>query len=135
MNDRQIDALIAEKVFGWQRLSADEAYKWTMSQPAPPPARNACRAPAWIFDGNMMACEGCGSLPEFTANPGDSQRLREKLAERFTYYSLDWLRTNGEPGFCFAVHGENEEIFRSEFEATEEMAVAKAALLTVGVKV
>lgn len=118
MSDEQIIEALAIKVMLWHRNSD-----------------------GWVdAAGNQQRWVGsCGTdcaHPQFEplTNPADSKQLREKLAERWDYH-LNRIYTVQGGYFRFRLVSFS---LTAEWQAeadTEELAVAKCALLTVGVKV
>lgn len=130
MNDRQIDALIAEKVFGWKWYTAPNGFKVLFS-PSDSMLVNTEDAPCYVErEGQYQHTHN------YTTDPAASRQLREKLAERFTYVRVDICNgvITGSRAYIARAWHPAKESFSAEAD-TEHMAVAKAALLTVGVKV
>lgn len=134
MTDREIDALIAEKVFGLEPCDG-----WT-------PTGSPFFGMAKNCSNNREDEHNCyprDFAPFFTTNAEASKSVRVKLAEVWNDYSLNLVsedcRTASGEKFEFSVRRidvKTGTIQATCFEVgdTEEMAVAKTALKTVGVE-
>ena len=110
---RKIDAVIAEKVMGWDVIENSD---WLIGRP-----------------------RGHGTteyVPRFTTDPAASKQVREKLAERWTILKLTLCPNAYTTKIMFEVgmYGHRRERFR-EFAETEELAVCLCALKSIGVEV
>ena len=110
---RKIDAVIAEKVMGWDVIENSD---WLIGRP-----------------------RGNGTteyVPRFTTDPAASKQVREKLAERFTILRLTHTPNAFTTKFIFEVgqYGVKRGRIRCD-AATEELAVALCALQSIGIEV
>lgn len=119
MTDAEIVEALATKVMGWT------AYRC---------AEPNCQCHAiqyWRVSDTHIMTSDWNPLTGATA----SKQVREKLAERWNYIDLSFLRlTDGRTCFFVQIHGDGEEDIFSVENSDEFRAVALAALKTVGVE-
>ncbi len=72
---RELDVMIAEHVFGWQPVSGDDVPAYY----TPPGSLEPHRKRVWLLDGKTMACQECGTLPEFSASIEKFPEIAEVL--------------------------------------------------------
>src|SRR5437773_2216057 len=95
MNLREIDRLIAEKVFGWTVLEGaavvehEREARTIGSSSDPADSSRWHNRRIWIdAKGQKQACEECGTLPRYSAEPEAAKLLREELSRQGWNYSL-----------------------------------------------
>lgn len=145
MTLREIDALVAENVFGWDRMEGDaiveveRASRALESRYDPADGKRWHNRRAWYSmssgKAERMACEECGSLPQFTTDPAASKQVREKLAERYTEIVL---HRSGKLVECIADNSLTDLLSPRAIRGvadTEELAVAICSLRACGVEV
>lgn len=128
MTNREIDALVAERVMGW-RLVTDSAELARMGYRTGPGFHDK----GIYFAGEeWKACIECGNVPEFSADPAASKQLRDKMRADGFDYELNATKRDG-IWATFSHPGTVEDF--TTYGDTEEMAVALAALKAFGVEV
>ena len=122
MENKDIDKLIAEKVMGWERIEGEKAISEFENQPQ----KNDWfhRKCIWIKDGQRMACEECGTLPQYTDSISDAWQVVEKMIEKGFDFGIDydegWIADFGLPP-DYKQGGQADE-------NTAPLAICKAAL-------
>ena len=126
MNDRERDAKIAEGLMGWSRVHVE--------------------AEAWADVHNQWHADYCGTLegtrtvvPHYSTDPGDSKKLREKLAETWEIWELFRAKDPAPfKEFSFEVsNGKHPDYGEEKYSAdadAEEAAVAACAIKLLDVK-
>ncbi len=80
----QVDAAIAEHVFGWKRFEGEEAN--LAADPELRKVREGQRHTkcTWMLEGRRMACLECGSMPQFSIDMAKAWDVVEELRLRWT---------------------------------------------------
>lgn len=96
----ELDALVAEKVMGWERLEGDSVvahereYREEDHFSDPSDGERWHNLRIWVKDGKRVACQECGDLPNFSTSIVDVwevvEFLRAKDFQIATHGDVNW---------------------------------------------
>lgn len=126
---RELDALVAEKVMGWERV---EGVDINRREGVPEEKLDAdrwhCRR-AWFVGNERKACEECGTLPTYSTDIAAAWEAVEKVLPDFlvdlTYWHID------SPHVTLYRRNDSSENY-SGIAPTAPLAICLAALKAVG---
>lgn len=137
----EMNALIAEKIMGWERVEGAEAIAKLRGIPGNPDRWHSKRI--WIEPGtkNMMACEECGDMRPFSTDIAAAWEVRKKMAtlgwiSKDDYTWIGWGEKDEEYGYSIWFKkwiGYRELCFHDHVRTTAEvpLCICRAALKAV----
>lgn len=128
---RELDALIAEKVMGWEVLTDELEIAKREGTPDLVDPQRWHRRKVWFKGNEKMACEECGTLPAYSTNITDAWEVVERLVStpgpNGDHHSVQVDYS----GDAVVVIDENEDWQVSAIADTAPLAICLAALKAV----
>ena len=126
----ELDALVAEKVMGWEPLRGKVAGAHGEGVPED---RQHLKC-VWDLNGKRMACAECGTLPHFSTSIGDAWEVVEKVKEwRFSRRHRFMLALQDEVSKTLNEYGVGVRVaWEGIFLLITPYAICLAALRAVG---
>ena len=122
MTDRELDALIAEKVMGWRDIATDGVSVYGHLPPGTEPHLNVTRA------GN-----GFYHIKRYSTSIADAWEVVERMRELSFVLTLSWQSRNSE--WCAHWFYPADRTHKAAFHKSAPRAICLAALKTIGVDV
>jgi len=120
---REMDARVAEKVMGWESVTDELEIAKREGVPECVDSQRWHRKQVWFNGNEKMACEECGTLPDYSTSIAAAWEVVEKFEamQLFRY-------TTGRYIACLA---DGNSLHEGEAD-TAPLAICKAALKAVG---
>ena len=126
---RELDALIAEKVMGWEAVNDELEIAKREGNPDLVDSQRWHRRKVWFKGNEKMACEECGTLPAYSTDIADAWEVVRKMGMVLIENSGEAFGKLDEWNVQFVGHDkEGEPHWVSESAETVELAICLAAL-------